>query len=87
MQLEPDQIAAIADATAIEFRPMVYLGAMLGLRWSEIAYAQATSAADKAAADLSEPLSDSRGMKRRRRSAEARGAPVTSTFRSGGDGT
>jgi integrase len=37
MNLEPDQIAAIAEATAVEFRPMVWLGAMLGLRWSEIA--------------------------------------------------
>ncbi len=35
--LEPAQVAAIADATALEYRPMIWLGAMLGLRWSEVA--------------------------------------------------
>jgi len=35
--LEPDEVAAIAEATAIEYRPMVWLGAFLGLRWSEVA--------------------------------------------------
>jgi integrase len=36
-KLTPDQVADIAEATALEFRPMVWLGAMLGLRWSEVA--------------------------------------------------
>src|SRR5438132_11293634 len=35
--LEPDEVAAVAEATAIEYRPMVWLGAFLGLRWSEVA--------------------------------------------------
>ena len=36
-QLEPAEVAAIAAATPIEYRPMVWLGALLGLRWSEVA--------------------------------------------------
>jgi integrase len=36
-QLSPEDVAAIAAATAVEYRPMVSLGAVLGLRWSEVA--------------------------------------------------
>src|SRR5690242_11734812 len=35
--LERDEVTAIAAATATEYRPMVWLGAFLGLRWSEVA--------------------------------------------------
>lgn len=35
--LEPDEIATIAGAMGIEDRPIVWLGAVLGLRWSEVA--------------------------------------------------
>lgn len=33
----PDKLVALAAATSIEYRPMVYLGAVLGLRWGEVA--------------------------------------------------
>jgi integrase len=36
-QLEPEEIAAIAEAMAEDYRPMVWIGAFLGLRWSEVA--------------------------------------------------
>ncbi len=35
--LTPDAVAAIARATQPRYRPMVWLGAVLGLRWSEAA--------------------------------------------------
>ena len=35
--LSPDQIAAIAEAMPPAHRPIVWLGALLGLRWSEVA--------------------------------------------------
>jgi integrase len=35
--LTPDDVAAIARATQPRYRPMVWLGAVLGLRWSEVA--------------------------------------------------
>ncbi len=35
--LSPQQVQAIAEATPDEFRPMVALGAVLGLRWGEVA--------------------------------------------------
>jgi hypothetical protein len=35
--LTSDDVAAIADATVNEYRPMVYVGAVLGLRWGEVA--------------------------------------------------
>jgi integrase len=37
MKLDPDQVGAIADATAPEYRAMVWLGAELGWRWEEVA--------------------------------------------------
>ncbi len=33
--LRPEDVTGIADQVAIEYRPMVWLGAVLGLRWSE----------------------------------------------------
>ena len=35
--LTPEDVAGIAAQVAIEYRPMVWLGAVLGLRWSEVA--------------------------------------------------
>lgn len=35
--LSPDDVAAIAKATPANYWPMVWLGAVLGLRWSEVA--------------------------------------------------
>ena len=35
--LTPEDVTGIADHVAIEYRPMVWLGAVLGLRWSEVA--------------------------------------------------
>jgi integrase len=35
--LDADQVAAIAEHTAADYRAMVWLGAILGLRWSEVA--------------------------------------------------
>jgi len=35
--LEPEQVSAIAAGTPSEYEPMVWLGAILGLRWSEVA--------------------------------------------------
>lgn len=35
--LSPDDVARLAEATPIETRPMVWLGAMCGLRWGEVA--------------------------------------------------
>jgi integrase len=35
--LTPADVGAIAAATPVEYRPMVWLGAQLGLRWSEVA--------------------------------------------------
>lgn len=35
--LTPDQVAALADATVREYRGMVWLGAVVGLRFSEVA--------------------------------------------------
>ena len=35
--LTPEDVARIAAEVAIEYRPMVWLGAVLGLRWSEVA--------------------------------------------------
>jgi integrase len=35
--LTPDDVTAIAEATDVRYRPMVWLGAVLGLRWSEVA--------------------------------------------------
>jgi integrase len=35
--LTPDEVAALAEATSAEYRPMVWLGAMCGLRWGEVA--------------------------------------------------
>jgi integrase len=37
MNLSPDDVAQIAESTAAEYRPMVWLGAMTGLRWGEVA--------------------------------------------------
>ncbi len=36
-QLSGDDVAALADEMPDEYRPMVYLGAILGLRWGEVA--------------------------------------------------
>jgi integrase len=35
--LAPDDVTAIAEATDAQYRPMVWIGAVLGLRWSEVA--------------------------------------------------
>ena len=35
--LTPEDVAGIAAQVAIEYRPMVWLGAVLGMRWSEVA--------------------------------------------------
>jgi integrase len=35
--LTPEDVAGIAAEMAVEYRPMVWLGAVLGLRWSEVA--------------------------------------------------
>jgi integrase len=35
--LSPDDVAKLVQATVVEYRPMVWLGAALGLRWSEVA--------------------------------------------------
>lgn len=35
--LSVDDLARLADAMALEYRPVVYLGGVLGLRWSEVA--------------------------------------------------
>jgi integrase len=37
MQLTPEQVAAIADATPMAYRAMVWLGVELGWRWEEVA--------------------------------------------------
>jgi integrase len=35
--IEPDQVAILADAMDVRYAPMVYVGAILGLRWCEVA--------------------------------------------------
>jgi integrase len=35
--LEPNEVAALAASTTEEYRPIVWVGALLGLRWSEVA--------------------------------------------------
>jgi integrase len=35
--VEPDEVATLADAMDADYRPMVYVGAILGLRWCEVA--------------------------------------------------
>ena len=35
--LAPDDVTAVADAMDARYRPMVWLGVVLGLRWSEVA--------------------------------------------------
>ena len=35
--ITPDELAALADAIGPRFAPMVYVGAILGLRWGEVA--------------------------------------------------
>ena len=37
MALSPDHVGRIAEATPLEYRPMVWLAAMTGLRWGEVA--------------------------------------------------
>jgi integrase len=36
-RLSPNEIVRIADAMDVEYRPMIYLAGVLGLRWSEVA--------------------------------------------------
>ena len=33
----PDELAGLADALGADYAPMAYLGALLGLRWGEVA--------------------------------------------------
>jgi integrase len=35
--LTPDDVSRIAEATPVRYRPMVWIGAVLGLRWGEVA--------------------------------------------------